>query len=176
MMRKLTKTQSDLVLVWAAEGLRLPEINDRAAKEADPFEVTWFQLKTARGKSRKFTELQKEAEESAINQGLARKAGRIRQLEELFDRALRVIIERADSETTANVPGGRTGLLVRDIKHLTEVFKFDAALVREMRGILEDIAKEKGERSQKVELSDPNGEPLFESLAKALNKAYGSES
>jgi hypothetical protein len=45
---KLTLEQRLKLIEWASEGQRLSEINERAAKCAPPFEVSWTQLKHVR--------------------------------------------------------------------------------------------------------------------------------
>lgn len=174
---KLTTDQRDAVLTWVAEGLSLLEIRARAAEFDPPFEIEYRQVKHLRQRAGvKYRQIQEEIEAELIGEGLARKALRIKALTDLFDRHLSLIQSRADDPAMAEVTGGDTGLIVLDYKHNNPVYKFDSAVIKEMRGLLDDIAREKGDRHQKVELSDPNGEPLFESLAKALEKAYGGES
>jgi len=164
------------VLTWVAEGLGLPEIRARAAEFDPPFEIEYRQVKHLRQRAGvKYRQIQEEIEAELIGEGLARKALRIKALTDLFDKHLDLIQARASDPSMIEIPGGGTGLVVRDYKGIQPVYKFDAAVVREMRGLLDDIAKEKGDRNQKIELSDPNGDPLFDSLAKALNKAYGSD-
>ena len=48
---KLTTEQRLMLRAWAAELLRLPEINERAAKCDPPFTVDYLQLKWARRKA-----------------------------------------------------------------------------------------------------------------------------
>lgn len=176
-MSTLRSNQREALLIWAAEGLSLPEIRQRASEFDPPFEADKRLIKHLRQKAGvKYRQLQEEIESELIGEGLARKARRIKALVDLFDRHLSLIQSRADDPSMADIPGGDTGLIVRDYKQDNPIYKFDGAVIREMRGLLDDIAKEKSERSQKVELSDPNGEPLFESLARALEKAYGGES
>jgi hypothetical protein len=175
-MAELTKKQRSALLAWAAEGLRLTQINQLAAEFEEPFQATWLQLKHARKRSKaRFTEFQAEAEAEAISQGLARKADRIRQLEKLFDGMVQVIAERGQSESMIGVAGGRTGLLVRDFKQHEEVFKFDAALVREMRSILDDIAKEMGQRQNRHEISGPDGGAIPVTISDLLKKVYAED-
>lgn len=177
MKAKITADQRNAVLTWVAEGLGLPEIRLRAAEFDPPFEIEYRQVKHLRQRAGiKYRQIQEEIEAELIGEGLARKALRIKALTDLFDKHLDLIQARASDPSMIEIPGGGTGLVVRDYKGIQPVYKFDAAVVREMRGLLDDIAREKGDRGQKVELSDPNGEPLFESLAKALEKAYGGES
>src|SRR5262245_20873757 len=84
---KLTQKQRSALVAWAAEGLRLAEINERAAQLDPPFKVEWLQLKHVRKRAeRRFTELREEFEKEALAEGLARKAVRIRRLVQLAEK------------------------------------------------------------------------------------------
>jgi hypothetical protein len=153
---KLTRSQQNKLLEWTAEGLRLPEINERAAKFDPPFKVEYLQLKHARERAKKrFLELRADFEKEALAEGLARKATRIREMSALLDRHCALIKARGE-EMSNEIAGGETGLLVRDYKGKdadVAVYKYDSALIREMRGLFDDIAKELGERKTNVDLS-----------------------
>lgn len=175
---KLTKEQRKLLVGWAAEGLTLGEVNDRASKENPPFKVEWHALKWVRQKADKtYGEIKQEFERDALNEGLARRAVRIRQLQDLFDRHIALIKARGE-EMDGEIAGGDTGLMVRDYKGKnadTPVYKYDAALIREMRGLFDDIARELGDRKTNVDLDVTSaGKPLLDPLASALDKAYGN--
>ena len=156
MKHNLTKEQRVLLVGWAAEGLTLAEINERAAREDPPFKVEWNQLKHVRRQATKtYSEIKEEFERDALSEGLARRAVRIRQLEDLFDRHMGLIKARGE-EMADEVAGGEFGLMVRDYKGKnadTPVYKYDAALIREMRGLFDDIARELGDRRTNVDLS-----------------------
>jgi hypothetical protein len=162
---------------WVAEGLRLPEIKERAAKEDPPFDVDWNQIKWARQRLnvgiRKMRE--QEASEVLIS-GLPRMVERIRQLEALYDKHLALIIARGE-EMAGEIAGGETGLLVRDYKGRNAdvaVYKYDGALVKEMRGILDDIAREVGDRKTNVDLTT-KGQPItFATLAQLATDGQSS--
>jgi hypothetical protein len=59
---------------------------------------------------------------------------------------------------------------LRDYKglgeNMHEIERFNAPLIDQYRGTLEDLAKERGERKQKTEISGPDGKPI-ETSAKA---------
>jgi hypothetical protein len=152
---KLNRSQQNKVLEWAGEGLRLPEVKERAAKEDPPFEVDWHQLKWARQRlGARIREMREQSEVEILNNGLSRRVERIRQLETLFDKHLELIRARG-VEMDGEIAGGETGLMARDYKGKdadTAVYKYDGALVKEMRGIIDDIAREMGERKTNVEL------------------------
>lgn len=104
----------------------------------------------------------------ALDHSIACKEIRISALSNLHDRINRVIEERAESKEMSKVPGGKSGLLVKTIKgigsgdNFTEVeeYTFDAALSREKRAVLDDVAAEMGGRINKLEHSGPGGQPL----------------
>lgn len=87
----------------------------------------------------------------ALRLPVARKAHRLKVLNELHDKALAVIAARADEGLDA--AGSDTGLIVRDVKavgagrdaEIVDVFAVDVALMREIRGIQEQAAKETGD-------------------------------
>lgn len=157
MKHNLTKEQRELITIWAAEGLNINEVQRRAGECDPPFEVTHNQLKHVRRHANKnYSNLREEFDREALSEGLARRAVRIRQLEELFDRHVTLIRARGAELAKDNVAGGSTGLLVRDYKGKDAdraVYKYDAALVREMRGLFDDIARELGERKTNVDLT-----------------------
>ena len=141
---KLKRKQQNALLEWAAEGLRLPEINDRAAKFDPPFEVEWLQLKHARKRAgKRFSELREQFEKEALSEGLARRAVRIRRLAELAEK-----IEEDFYENKR--------LWVKEPKQVgdkvIDVERFNAAEVKEYRGLLDDIAREIGDRRTKIDL------------------------
>lgn len=141
----LTKEQRGLLVAWAAEGFDLLEINERAAKSDPPFKVTQIQLRHVREReSLKFREMREAFEREAITEGLARKAVRIRRLAQLAEKL------------EADLLHG-TRLWVEEPKQvgaqIVDVEKFNAAEVKEYRGLLDDIAREIGDRRTKVEIS-----------------------
>jgi hypothetical protein len=153
---KHTREQQNKLLEWAAEGLTRKEINERAASFDPPFEVDWNNVKHAREKaSKKYAEIKKEFEDEAMKEGLARKAVRLREMSALYEKHL-ALIQARGKEMEGEVKGGETGLMARDYKGKdadTPVYKYDAPLIREMRGLLDDIAKELGERKTSVDMS-----------------------
>jgi hypothetical protein len=79
---------------------------------------------------------------------IAEKETRIKILDDLQSRMQRLFAARALD--MADIPGGETGLIVRQIKSIgfgknnktVEEYAFDAALVREARATLEQVAQE----------------------------------
>lgn len=174
---KLTRKQQNKLLEWAAEGLRLDEINERAAKFDPPFEVEWLQLKHARKRAgKRFNELRERFEQEAFNEGLARRAVRLREKMARHSLLKQVISERGQAEDMQGVAGGKTGLLVKDYKGQSEraVYKTDVALLKELRDLEREIAIELGQWAERREVSGPDGGAIPVSISDLINKVYGS--
>ncbi len=92
--------------------------------------------------------------ERTIQDGIARKDNRLSIYQDIANRIQMVINGRA-KELGGECEGGESGLLVRDYKgsgpFQNEVYKFDAALVRELNNTLKQAAIEKGQWTEKVE-------------------------
>ena len=81
---------------------------------------------------------------------------RVQMLQNRWDRMRRVIDERAASPAFADVPGGTTGLLVKDYKGKDAdqpVYKVDTRLLAELRAHEKQAAEELGQWSEKRELT-----------------------
>ena len=150
MAAHLSKHQRELLLKWIGEGLETDEINKRAAKCNLPFKVRRSLVDHYR-KTRKadLDEIKKSGEHSALSAGLALKEERVKRLDELAN----ILWE--------NITLGPDRLWQKDVKSIgsgetAEVVDFEtfnAALVREFRGLLDDISKEVGQRKSIVEVS-----------------------
>jgi hypothetical protein len=173
----LTTEQRKLLVAWAAEGLQLWEINERAAKCGPPFEVQENQLKHVRRQANKrYSQLREEFEREALNEGLARRAVRLREKMERHALLKQVIGERGQHVNMQDVAGGKTGLLVREYKGHSDlpVYKVDAALLKELRDLEKEIAIELGQWAERKEVSGPDGGAIPVSITDLLNKVYGS--
>lgn len=85
-------------------------------------------------------------------QGIADRRARVQKLQDMLDRMERIVAGRADDMPL--VPGGSSGLLVRQFKQVgkdsyREEYPFDAALVREMRAVLQQAAQELGQWTER---------------------------
>lgn len=81
---------------------------------------------------------------------------RIAALQDRWERQKRIILERAADPSMANVPGGTTGLILRDFKGKDanqEIFRFDAGLCQEMRATEKQAAQELGQWSEEADES-----------------------
>lgn len=101
---------------------------------------------------------------------IARKHKRLAVLDDLHTKALAVIEERAQDNTGA--PGEATGLMVRQVKQIgvgksaqvIEEYAVDTGLMREIRALHEQAAKELGQWSDKHEIAGAGGVPLMVQL------------
>lgn len=89
---------------------------------------------------------------------------RVDVLLDLAQRFLTVIAERAADPGMQDIPGGKTGLVVRQWKgagsQIREEFAPDTALSAEIRATVKQIAQEKGQWSEKSEITGKNGGPI----------------
>jgi hypothetical protein len=143
--KELTKEQIGLVLAWAAEGLRLPEINELAAKLDEPFAISYYQLRSQRKKLKtKFSKLRQEFEKEVVVEGLARKGVRIHRLSKLAEKLEEDLFEKERLWVTEPKAIGNDQV---------DVERFNAAEVKECRGLLDDIAREVGDRRTKIDMT-----------------------
>jgi hypothetical protein len=140
---KLKKAQREVLLSWIAEGLESDEINKRAAKFKPRFKVTRQQVDHYRKtRQTKLGELKEAGEFDALRTGLAKVQARVKLLQDLaeklrtdlFDNEL-LWLEQAKSVGTER-------FYYRD---------FNASEVLQLRGVLDDIAQEIGERGKTLE-------------------------
>ena len=100
-----------------------------------------------------------ETERSMLRYTIAKKRNRIRAYNEDFQRTERIIAERAEDPSMQNVPGGGTGMMVRQLKSIgfgennqtVEEFVTDVGLMRERRALLQQAAQELGQWTEKRE-------------------------
>jgi len=99
--------------------------------------------------------------ERVLKFGLARRERRLAVLSEMHEKILTLIDARANDPGMASIPGGPTGLLVKTNKvvrvgkslQVYEEFKADVGLLRELRAIEEQAARELGQWREKREFS-----------------------
>jgi hypothetical protein len=104
-----------------------------------------------------------EAEAKAKNCAIANKLLGVQDLHERRQLLLQIVAERAADPSRAGVPGGRTGLLVRQVKQIgsgaaareVEEYELDAALLRELRAHEEQAARELGQWVERPEADSP---------------------
>ena len=142
---RLQKQQREAVLAWLAEGLKSDEINQRAAAFESPFEVSRenaYQYRLRYGVQIKA--LSQAADLAALHEGLSVKAARVHRLQKMADEMTLDLFDRGLFWTTLVKGIGGDKNFER-----IEYQEFNKAEVEELRGVLDDIAQEMGERSSK---------------------------
>lgn len=132
---------------WIAEGLTSDEINLRAETFDDPFNVSrqqvdWYRKKYAVD----IEELRSKAEFEALNTGLAKTSDRVKLLKRIAEKLEKDLFED-DLFWTDEVKGVGSG----PIAQIVDYEEFNSAEVAQLRGVLDDIAKETGGRVQKID-------------------------
>ena len=162
---RLKKNQKEKLLAWISEGLQSDEINDRAAQFDDPFSVTRSQVQFYRERRAvDIKTIQAAGEYDALTTGLALRAERVRRLQQLA-----ALMEKdlfGGFLWTDQVKALGSG----EFMQVVDYEEFNTAEVQQYRGVLDDIAKEVGDRKVKQEVSGPNGTAL-EITMPALDKA-----
>lgn len=152
---RLKKNQKEVLLQWISEGLQSDEINDRAAQFDDPFSVSRQQVDGYRDRrSIELRAIQSAAEHDALSSGLAIKAERVRKLQ-----MLAALMERdlfGGFLWTDQVKALGSG----EFMQVVDYEEFNTAEVQQYRGVLDDIAKEVGDRKVKSELTGKDGGPI----------------
>ena len=154
---KLRKKQRESLLAWIAEGLETGEINKRAAKFKPAFSVTRQQVDYYRGtRDVSIDDLKENGEYDALKSGLAIKENRVKLLEELAQ-LLKVDIFQNNLLWLEQAKGLGSG----ENYERYDYREFNTQEVAQLRGILDDIAAEVGERVRKQELTGKDGKPLI---------------
>lgn len=112
--------------------------------------------------------------EALSAKGIRLRENRLKNLQTRVDKMMALIEARALD--LADIAGGSTGLLVRDYKHGGTVYKFDAALLRELREHEKQAAQELGQWLEKVGITGGEGQPLFAEMAEVINRLYDRSS
>ncbi len=145
---RLKESQKREVIRWIAAGLQSDEINERAAQFDEPFSVSRQQVDYYRKSFAIDLEAMKRAgREDALTEGLAIRSERVRKLKQLAALMEQDIF--GGLLWTTEVKGVGSG----EIAEIVEFEEFNTAEVVQYRGVLDDIAKEIGERVQKQEVN-----------------------
>jgi len=121
-------------------------------------------------------------------EGIANRQNRIDGYNDRYRRLEEVIADRAADPTMAAVPGGKTGLLAREVKFVVvyeakrpegaepaaptalfpakykepvEVYTVDTGTLKELRAVAQQAAQDLGQWTEKRELSGGDGEPAI---------------
>lgn len=153
---ELTKKQKEFVLARIAEGLETDEINARAAKCRPAFSVSRQQVDYYReSRGVRLSDVKKTGEVNALAEGFALREERLRVLNRLAEH---METELFDEEKiwTDDVKMIGTGVFQERI----EFKNFNRAQINMLRALLDDLAKEVGDRKQKVEHTGEDGAEL----------------
>lgn len=165
---KLRKAQKEAVLQWVGEGLTTDEINARAAKFKPKFKVSRSQVDFYR-KSRdtKLNEIKEAGEMDALTTGLALKDKRVEVLQKLADRMVTDLLPAELKDSLLWVQQAKT---VANEKYT--YLEFNKPEVDTLRGVLDDIAAEVGDRVKKTDVTS-GGEKIAtlspEQIAEKVN-------
>ena len=146
---RLKQKQKEHLLALVAEGKTSDEINARAAAFKPPYEVSRQQVDFYRGsRGVRLEEIKAESESEALRTGLALKEGRVETLKELGERLKRELLGEGEESRlwlrrTRAVGSGQWAQFV-------EVEEFNLTEINALRAVLDDIAKEMGERTYAV--------------------------
>lgn len=156
--------------------------NKEIAEKIEVDLKTLFNWKKDEVFAARVAEISREFATAALKRGIARKEYRIDCLANVHSKILTVIEERAGAADMQNVPGGPSGLLVKSYKVSGETvmteYAVDTGLIRELRGIQEQVAKELGQlvekRETKISLKDMTDEQLQHLAAELEEPSTGS--
>lgn len=144
-----TEPQRLLIIQWIAEGLKTKEINERAAAQKPPFVVTANEIyyyRITREVDIQAARLARVSE--VVNTGFALRENRVLALNNLAERIYNELMER-DKLWLPNAKGIGSG---PDYERI-DYEDFNRAGVEAVRGILEDLAQELGERVRRTDIT-----------------------
>jgi hypothetical protein len=119
--------------------------------------------------------------QAVLKQGIADRVHRVAELSRRWEAMQKVIEERGADPSMQEVPGGTTGLLVRQVKgigrgeHFREVYEYrlDNELLRELRAYAEQAARELGQWIERSEVMPQGAGALPVAYEEALKRIYG---
>ena len=148
---RLNKDQKEFLIQCIAEGLKPAEINARAALFADPFKVRRQQVDYYRDQCEiDIKDLQEQQKFKALNTGLALREVRVERL------ALLAKMIEDDLMGGKMWLDQKKGVGSGPIAEIWDYLEFNRGQVEAYRGLLDDIAKEIGDRSIKADLITSN--------------------
>lgn len=148
---RLKQKQKKALLQWIAEGLESPEIRIKAKKFKPAFDVSRQQVDYYRQSRKiKVRQIQASGEHDALSSGLALKAERVKTLKQLAQTLLEDLTRENDNRRwlkNAKMIGGGESQVRIDYEEFNKP-EFDT-----LRGILDDIAQEIGDRIRGVDFT-----------------------
>ena len=167
---RLLKIQRELLMQWIAEGLSSDEINKRAAQCTEPFKVTRQQVNYYKQQyAPDIKEIMQDAKFQALNTGLALRDVRVDKL-----RQLAAILE-ADLLNGKVWLDQKKGVGSGPIAEIYKYREFNKGEVESYRGLLDDIAREIGDRSIKADITaNQDGEFIIHFISEAAKEDDGA--
>ncbi len=160
--------QRERAVLLFAQGKRIPEVaRDIQADQSTVWR--WLQETEFQFRLDQFQRVREARPELVIQ--VEKTLTKVKRLEEAtrrHDKLNQIIKERSEDPDLQDVPGGKTGLLTREVKVIGQgraqqvVFEFsiDAILLAELRALEVQVAKELGEWAERREISGPGGGPV----------------
>ena len=147
---RLTIEQRIAVYKWLGDGKTAVELRKLAAKFNPPFTLTDQTCVLYRKRMRaKYDNLVENAELPALTEGLAKSEERVKVLKALAERLMTDLLRKHNMSGEEFVWLKRLKGYGQGPQFFTqEYLEFNAGEIRELRGLLEDIAKETGGRTQ----------------------------
>src|SRR6266446_4822917 len=119
--------------------------------------------------------------DSVLRHGLPRKTRRLAVLNDLHEKMLQVITDRASDPELAEVPGGKTGLVTKTLKgigkgddfQVVEVYQVDTGTIGKICDVQKQAAEELGQWVKRSETVDLN--QLFERMSREELDHYAKD-
>lgn len=115
--------------------------------------------------------------EEIRREGVSILENRVRRLNRRWNALHRVIAERGADPEIQNVPGGKTGLLVKQIKgigkgddfQIVEQYAVDTGTLAELRAIEKQAAQELGQWQEKTEVTGDPNKPVIVQILRGVS-------
>lgn len=171
------KPQTDAAYLVAEGDLTYPQIAERVGTTRQTL-LAWRQRPEF---IRRVEAIRQEYRAAVRERGIAILEKRVEAQNNRWRKLQRIIDERGNDETHANVPGWTTGLLVHDVKMIgsgpaamaVDLFAVDAALLKEMRELEKQTAMELGQwvdRGSDEDIPTPNTDALEKLRERRANR------
>ena len=152
---RLSKAQRYFVLSLLQDGLTSTEVNKACARYKPPFQVSDTLCTLYRKKIQvRHEQLKEQGDQQVYVEGFARKENRLIALNLLADRLMLDLLHKAGIKGDEKVWLKRLKGYGQGNQFFTqEYLEFNEAEFRQLRGLLDDIAKEEGHRSTRIDMT-----------------------